>query len=381
MKKHQNPMNIDGLILKLIQGTASAEEYQNALHWINQNSDNFSYYEQLRDTWIASGLTQKVPEQQIFDSWNRVQSKISANNALPENPKGTKQIWRLARIAAVLIVTFLLGFLASGRFSLLDKIGNNPDFFVVEAPLGAKSIVTLTDGTKVWLNAGSKLRYGKNFNQQNRDVYLQGEAFFNVAKSKKLPFFVHSAGMTVEAVGTAFNVKAYPEEGYTETTLVEGIVSIEKTGNNGGKERIMLYPNQKASISYGTNHKTYFKKEPEKNNIPAPPALLNQNIEVNKHIETELYTSWKDDRWVFKKENIKDFAIKLERLYDVEIIFRDKELMQYNLSGTIEKETLEQVLNAIKLTIPLEYSINHRQVILTLNKQLNNSYIKLLKHN
>ncbi|HEX3008031.1 MAG TPA: FecR domain-containing protein, partial [Bacteroidales bacterium] len=256
-------------------------------------------------------------------------------------------------------------------------------YYIIEAPRGAKSFVTLVDGTKIWLNAGSKISYRRNFNQENRDIFLIGEAFFEVAKNKDLPFYVHSAGIIVKAIGTAFNVKAYPEEGIVETTLVEGRVSIESTGKSGKRERILMSPNQKANF-YKASHEVVIQdkaKEKNQNDIdPIPVKAKIERVEIKKAIDTDLYTSWKDKRWVFERQKLEEFSVILERLYDVKVTFKDEELKNYRLSGSFQEENLEQVLEAIQMTVPLEYSVNHNQVIFSVNKKMKSSYKKILKN-
>jgi len=229
------------------------------------------------------------------------------------------------------------------------------------------------------LNAGSRIIYQRAYNQNNRDIVLEGEAYFEVAKNKRLPFYVRSSGITVKAIGTAFNVKAYPDEDIIETTLVEGKISIESVGIKGEKENFVIRPNQKISFYKSSADKNKNMIEGKGNTNLNNPESAIERIELDKEINPEIYTSWKDKRWIFQKQKLSDFAVILERLYDIEINFRDDELKNYCLTGSFDEENLEQVLKAIQLTIPLDFTIEHKNVILSLNRELKSNYENLLK--
>ncbi|NJO68692.1 MAG: DUF4974 domain-containing protein [Bacteroidetes bacterium] len=140
-----------------------------------------------------------------------------------------------------------------------------------------------------------------------------------------------------------------------------------------------MQPNQKANFYKVTNE---IVVEPGNKNEEKAPVAINakiERIEVSKEIDPELYTSWKDKRWIFEKQKFEDIAIILERLYDVKIIFKDEQLKNYRLSGSLQEENLEQVLKAIQFTIPLDFSISHNEVVFSINNRLKNKYQKILK--
>lgn len=380
--------NFEDILLKSLEGMASHEEMELIWRWIEKDPENKKYYENMRDIWMRVSVFQPLEENQIHAFWERFKNKneLSVNIEKEEIITEPKRLLpRFIRVAAILIVTLMLG-VVLGKFVFNKKEQVQvKDFYVIEAPRGAKSFVTLTDGTKIWLNAGSKISYQRNYNQENRNIFLEGEAFFEVAKNKEIPFLVYSSGIVVKAIGTAFNVKAYPEEGIVETTLVEGSVSIESIAKSGKREQTLMQPNQKANFYKVTQQIEIESREEStavKEDKGVLPVMLKskiERIEVNKEVDTELYTSWKDKRWVFEKQKMEDFSVILERLYDVKVVFKDEELKQYRISGSFEEEDLEQVLKAVQLTIPMEYSINHKEVIFGINKKMKNSYKRILK--
>lgn len=299
-----------------------------------------------------------------------------------------------SRIAAVFVIAFICGTLTYhllwdfSPFSPATGVSE----YIVEAPLGSKSLIILSDSTRVWLNAGSSLRYTTSYDVKERDVYLRGEGYFDVAANQKLPFRVHASDLLIHSLGTEFNVKAYPEEETVETTLVSGIVRLERKTPEGETEKVLLRPNQRASFAQktktikvdyvsddtvageleGPDIKPVIKAAPIKAAPDAP-----EKIAIEPVFNTSIYTSWKDKRFVFERESMSDLAVKLERIYDVKIIFKDEELKDYNLTGSLEQETLEQLLNAVRLTIPLDFSIEKNNVVLTMNQELKERYNKI----
>lgn len=378
--------NINQLLLKCIEGSASENEMQEAWSWISESYDNKRFYENMRDIWLSVSLSSHLEESELESFWQKIKDKTSSDNvekaAEIDEPK--RILPRLLRIAAIIVITFALG-AVTGKFYLQNEVpSNDKEYYIVEAPRGAKSFLTLADGTKIWLNAGSKLSYQRNYNKENRNIFLEGEAFFEVAKNEHIPFYVYSSGIVVKAIGTAFNVKAYPEEGIVETTLVEGSISVESVGKTGVKEQTLMHPNQKASFYKASKDMVVENQEEEEDiieeiPIPIPIKAKIERIEVKKEIDTELYTSWKDKRWFFEKQRLEDFAIILERIYDIKVIFKDDELKNYRLTGSLQEENLEQVLQAIQFTIPMDYNVHHNEVTLKINTRLKNKYQKILK--
>ncbi len=368
------------MLLSCLLGRADDKEYEIAYHWINADKSNFEYYESLRDAWIAAGIVTQKSEYNCRRIWTRIARRTGIKLiSVPEITGG----W--SRVAAVFIIAFFSGVIT---YHLLYEFlpFTRPlveSEFVVEAPLGAKSRIFLPDSTKVWLNAGSTLKYSTGYNIYERSVYLTGEGFFEVACNDKLPFSVHAADLVVHAIGTEFNVKTYPEEGKVETTLVSGLVSLERKTDKGQLERIVLRPNQRASYTIGerridvTRRVTADEQVEEIEAVKQPERTkLSENLAIES-VNTEIYTSWKDKRFIFESEWMTDLAVKLERIYDVRIIFEDDELKNYRLTGSLEQETLEQLLYAIRLTIPMDFSISQNNVFLTLNKDLKERYNRI----
>jgi len=214
-----------------------------------------------------------------------------------------------------------------------------------------RSSLILPDGTKVWLNAGSKLCYPVLFSDNFRAVSLEGEAYFEVKKDKKWPFMVHSGNMSIVVLGTTFNCNAYPENSVIETVLVEGQVTLVNSSATVSKE---LLPGELA----------IFKKE-------------NQEITKTK-TDLEKYIAWKSGKLMFREDKMDVVVEKLERWYNVDFEIKDKEISDYVYNATFIDESLDQVLKMLSLSAPIRYtvSVRSKQADQTFEKQTVKLYKK-----
>ncbi|MHA7112385.1 FecR family protein [Sunxiuqinia elliptica] len=202
-------------------------------------------------------------------------------------------------------------------------------------PYGKKSMIMLSDGTKVWLNAGSQLVYPSVFLRNKREVVLVGEAYFDVAKNQDKPFFVRTAELNVRVLGTKFDVSAYPEDDFVSTTLEEGSVGLEIKGKGllAEDKQILLTPNQKISLNKATRETTV------------------------RVVDVSMYTSWKEGILKSESEDLIRLIKKIERYYNIEISLKDPLVAGYKISGKLDLEnSAEEVLNIIKLTVPIDWT-------------------------
>ncbi len=334
-----------------------------------------------------SGFSVKGSENKTVN-FDRIFNKITATiNRLEHEKRLKRQVinWKnltfmqLARIAAIFILLFAGGGCVS--YILLNEKGNDIiSYNEVKAPLGARSELLLPDGSQVWLNAGSKLRYNNVFNTENRTVTLEGEAYFKVAKNKKIPFRVKTGDLNIVALGTEFNVKSYDDEGIIETTLVEGRVSIRHNRQkNSRSQMIYLKPRQKAVYV-----KEYQRLRVEdintiRKSIPDVPEPKRGIVYVEAEVDPVPIISWKDDRLIFKGEELSNLIVKLERKYNVSFSFESENIKQFRFTGTLEDETLTQVLDGIKLSAPIDYMLEGKKVMIFENKQMMKKFSNHLK--
>ena len=294
------------------------------------------------------------------------------------------------KMAAAVLIAFTLG---AASYHLVYPRSDNvsPSIAVLETskvmvPLGSKSQVKLPDGSLVTLNAGSNLHYHASFGQGTREVWLEGEGYFKVVKNAAIPFVVKARDVTIKAFGTEFNVKAYPEEKIVQTTLVNGLVTVQQATTSDNTQEITLKPKQTVTIYEKAETTEAAQGEsvtPPTAITPAPvhtaEKVTMEKLELKNNIKTELYTSWKDPRWVIESESLSDLATKLERRYDVQIVIADEALKQYPFNGTLTDETLEQVLDIMKSIAPINYSLRKKTVTLTINTRHKKYFDELMK--
>jgi transmembrane sensor len=207
---------------------------------------------------------------------------------------------------------------------------------------GKQRQIALGDGTQVWLNANSELRYPKDFLQkENREVFLDGEAFFDVSENREKPFIVHTSGLTIKVLGTAFNVKSYADDPVVETTLVSGKVTIVSPAEDS-IHHVTLLPNQQA----------LFTKDSKK-------------IALEASVNTENYTAWKNGLMIFDNKPFSYIKETLERWYDVTITMEDKKSLSCTFSGKFKDKSLQEVLEIFKNTESINYWIKDDQVLIT----------------
>jgi transmembrane sensor len=276
---------------------------------------------------------------------------------------------RILRVAASIAGVLVLGW---GSYRLFQPSASQAPLAPIKAVAGnevtarpgARTKLVLPDGTQVWLNSGSKLNYHGDFNIHDREVTLEGEAFFEVAKDPEHPFIVHADVINIKVLGTAFTVRSYPQDETTETTLLRGAIEVTRQ-DNPSTLRITLKPNEKLILS---RHPSL---QPRKDIIPAKPdvviaapapdiaiAAISNNIPDSNKVET----SWMYNKLVFNGDSFRELAEKMERWYDVKIVFKDESLYKYHFGGVFADETVEKALNALQLTAKFTYSINNNEI-------------------
>lgn len=232
----------------------------------------------------------------------------------------------------------------------------------------SKSRVQLPDGSTVILNRQSKLVYNKDFGMSKREISLTGEAYFDIAKNEAIPLTVVAGPVKIKVMGTAFNVRAYTQDSIIETSLIRG--SIEVSSSDDPERTIRMRPNEK--IIFG------------RDNIPPPSSPDAKNVQRHKPAQTFVQMNriqpnpidstineivWVQDKLIFSKEPFYSLAQKMERWYQVRIRFQDKISQQLSLTGSLEKESLTEALDALQQLTPFNYHIDSG--VVTISKKIN----------
>ncbi|RWY48044.1 FecR family protein [Mucilaginibacter gilvus] len=303
--------------------------------------------------------------QKIQDKIKRLDDKAESepNDSkilLPLTPKrknkNTFRLWPVAAAAIVLVAagSYLLNaFVFSAHTGAISTAGWQQK----TTSRGAKSIITLSDGTRITLNSQSTIKYPASFSGNTREVTLTGEAYFDVKKDKEHPFIIHTDKMNVRVLGTTFNVRSYPQDTVSETTLING--AIEVTLNDRPSDRIILKPKEKLIVK---NNGSGDAKKPTN-------AGNGGNTQVAQYVLTSLNyiggkdssvseTSWINNRFSFENDSFAVLAEKMERWYGVDIQFKNDKVKQYNFSGVFENDTIIQALNALRDIEKFDYKIS-----------------------
>jgi ferric-dicitrate binding protein FerR (iron transport regulator) len=355
MEKEDLNEGIYSLLIRCLSGEASGEENVRATQWIEASSANRQLYNSLRDSWVAASMGKSVDAETIEAIWQ----KISNHGDWKEDSvQKTKIIGLILRYAAMALIFMSLGGIihyfissGSGKPAVMS--------YTVEAPIGARAKLTLPDGTLVNLNAGSKLVYQSDYNFNDRVVTLSGEAFFNVAKDKTRPFRVLTSSMVVHALGTSFNVKAYPTEDRVETTLVEGSVKVEPADSKQNEH--ILKPNEKFTFSKTNKNVEVLEVRGETNTAQVEKKIAKPSLLKTESIES--ITSWKDNKLIFENEPLAGMVAKMRRWYGMDIYLNSVDSLNAKYSGKfIYNETIYQVLDILSRTTPIKYETRNHQI-------------------
>jgi len=256
----------------------------------------------------------------VWDRFDKEEARLRLGYRLRGNEHPIIQLSRRVWFRAAVILIAVI----SGVFlhSLISGSFKETRYTEIVVPLGQMTQINLSDGSKIWLNSGSVFKYPTEFDLSSREVFINGEAFMEVAKDKHKPFIVNAKKFSAEVLGTSFNVSAYSADIHASLTLVEGSVLLRSEGKEWSKT---LVPGQIAAIANG--------EMPEVSNV-----------------NTDFYTSWKEGKIVFRKETLEEIAKKMERWYNVEIRFKDEELRRLVFSGTFLKyKPVEQVFRSLSI--------------------------------
>ena len=390
-QKEKNIFQLARIIAASLKGNANDEEQRTLREWLSVSTRNKKIYDEFKD---GKRLEQKIVESQQINWKNDYQHFITKRQRTRKNRR-MKTIIRYAAILTLPIVAagiFLLqkndrqtivsisevikpgehkAVLITGggeRITLSDStlspiqeqngmivnVTNNkvsyilpedslctqgsPIFNTLQIPRGGEYFLTLADGTEVWLNAETEIRYPVQFTGDKRVVYLDGEAYFTVAPDKNKPFTVVSTHASVSVLGTQFNFRAYPDERDVQTTLVSGSVIMQ---SEKYKQQIKLVPGEQGVL--------------EKNSA----KLMKQ--EVN----TYLYTAWKDGRFAFRDARLEDLFNILARWYDLSVFYQSPEAKDTRFTGDLNKtDDFKSILKIIEQNERVIFTVNQRTVFI-----------------
>jgi transmembrane sensor len=319
-------------IERYISGTADAKEIAFVESLFSHGVENFELRNHLEEGW-ESGNHKEIPSDEILIGMlDRVHHLIRNKEDKKRKLFAYRFVHTFSKIAAALFLPLLLagGLTVGYLLQSLDAIMEQSVSSEIHAPMGSRVSFKLPDGTKGWLNSGSSLTYSIPFNN-DRNVALVGEAWFDVAPNQQHPFEISTGQSKVKVLGTSFNVSAYQEAEYIEVVLQQGKVEFYK---HNLAEKITLTPSQKLVYSNGKVDVT--------------------TTDPSKH------QAWTDGKLVFRGDNMAEVARRIERWYNVKVILEDQDLDNYSFRATFEDDSLEEVLRLLGMTSPIDYIITPR---------------------
>ncbi|MFT3933254.1 MAG: FecR family protein [Chitinophagaceae bacterium] len=354
-----------------LSGEATAEELEVLHAYLQTHPEMYLQSQMLTQMWKKSNTAHTSTDdffnrhlQRLSNQPDVLAVTITADNTSDESIPSEETItikrnrirrWLLPMSGVAAVLLFLcIRNSGPGKKDSFKHVAQN----TVTTRKGSKSSVQLPDGTVAWLNADSKLVYNEDFSGDFREVSLQGEAYFDVVKDKSRPFIIHTKTIDIRVLGTAFNVRAYETEKNTETALFRG--SVEVTLHNSPEKKIILKPNEKLSVNNKSLAFSTTQKDDNNKNRSATVA----DITVGKvHFEAKDSSAWETlwikNKLVFDEETLEEVAQKIERWYDVKVIINgDNDLKKTAYSAIFENESLTQVMEALKITGGIKYTIN-----------------------
>ena len=324
---------IDDILKKGKHEAATWKDKQEMLSFFHQADKEYILKDKLLEE-LYTGETGKTTSTDYKKLFARLWAKIEQNQRQPKAK--ARQLSTLLKIAAAVVVGLFVGMYVSSV-----KPKPEPVYYAARSPKGSVSEMILPDGSIIFLNADSHIKYSLDGQNGVREVFLTGEAWFDVGKNEKRPFIVHTPFYDVNVTGTRFNVKAYESDNEVTTTLEEGQVVIGSAGNVKLAEDIILKSGEQITLDRET-----------------------MKMAV-KTVNTKWFTSWKDNKLIFVNMSLKELVVLLERKYGVDIDIKNTEILDLHFDGTIKNESIIEILEIIKNALPINYKIVGQKIEIT----------------
>lgn len=337
------------LLARYLSRECTTQEYIEVESWLRISEEHVEQLKSYERIWVDAQQLNKLDIE--FDSaldWSVLQNRIEAEDLSVEEQTPilitsratalNRNISYFSRIAAILSLVFLVGFYGSQFFVQVPTEQNEAVLKEISMKKGQRGSVTLSDGTLVSLNSESSITLPDRFKSDVREVYLNGEAFFEVAKNEEKPFKIYVNGTVIEVLGTSFAVRAFPDDESVRTTVVEGLVSF-RSQDEDISEGVLL--------SAGDLGEFNLKRK----------KISKEFIE-----NLDPYISWKEGYLTFEQASMTEVRKQLERKYDIEVVFEDSNIELLELTAELKSRSLRNVLETISLSLGLEFELDQEIV-------------------
>ncbi|UCS92027.1 FecR domain-containing protein [Echinicola marina] len=340
MDKNQD---IEILLIRFFQGSASASEKKAVHEWLKKDHRNQYEFEKLQSFWEDDIEDHKLINHE--DQKSKIWEKY-----LRDAPNESTKRWNIRRISYGLVASLVTILVLSLIFFSKQEVVVQPTSVAMVDkmnPLGQKSQFQLPDGSKVWLNADSKISFPENFSDSSRLVNLEGEAFFEIVTDKTRPFTVKTNEFDIQVLGTAFNVHAFKEEGQSSVALLEGSVKVINQ-NEGQDKELFLSPGKGLTYIKSLDAFREFSREKDPNTF-------------NKAIY------WKNGELIFNGVDLSGFVKEISRWYGVSVDIHGVPNQTWHLKGTFKNEYLSNILDAVSYNKGFQYELKDKKLIITFN--------------
>lgn len=375
MDKKDTPEYIWMLMARKLSGEATEAELEELAILMRENPGISYSKEIMQDIWNSKCIPDRQYAENKYKELVRQMQGMGINEigffeedhfinneTEKRSFSGRRLKYMLAAFSVVIITGAIALFAYKNESNSITAALEQPIKNEVSTKNGSKSSLVLPDGTKVWLNAGSKLTYDKSYGNKIREVQLSGEGYFDVVKNTSKPFIIHTTTIDIKVLGTQFNVKCYPGEKATETSLIRGSIEVTLKDRH---EKIMMKPNEKLVIN---NEDAVAVKNTNQVARPLLPVKAEKPIISLSHItflpadSTVIETAWVKNKLIFSSETFEEVALKMEHWYNTTIDFADERIKAQRLTGNFEKENVLEALNALQLTTHFLYTVKNDRI-------------------
>lgn len=353
MEKIQNK-DIWPVIVRYLDDTMDDKDSARLEEWLEEGNENRKILHSVSQIWKASeerSHDSLIQELNLEKDWERIACHIEKTDAEKKNERILKykrlrrrqQIFsNLLKAAALVLVAFTSGYLTLQYAPAVEDQEYKPVFNEIRTSAGERANVDLGDGSKVTLNAASKLIMPETFSRQAREVELHGQAYFDIESDKNRPFYIHTQSGVVEVVGTAFDVRSYSEETQFNVVVRKGTVEISHVEDPANK--LIVNEGYKGSIT-----------------------VADSRMKLEWVTEPERYFGWLEGRLIFKEEYLSDVFKQIERWYDVqiEVAESDSEILQKQFSADLKTRSVREVMDVIQKAMDIEYRIEDNRILIS----------------
>lgn len=343
------------LLAKRKSGAITLPENRELETYLNENEEQAVVVSMVDEVFdVDFNFDHKYSPESIEAALRHVNEKLDRTY---KRSRKSANLWFWSKFAATVLLVATVAYFVFIYPTSPAPLASSPN--IVSTEKGSKSNIVLPDGTKVWINADTRLSYNEETWSKVREVELSGEAYFDVIKDEKRPFIVHTAVMDVRVTGTAFNMRAYPEEKNSETTLLKGSVEVYLKNKQG--EKITLVPNEKLVV------KNDYVQDVTSNaiiNDIDETAIRLLTIKTNPVDSMAREIQWINNKLVFESEAFQDIIPVLERRFNTKIELKRDVISTRKYTGTLDDDSLKDVLEAFKFSIGFMYVIDKEKVVI-----------------